>query len=241
MGLSETCFDESEYIVHQPYRGLYVAYHARRVVYRGRSRYQKIDIIDNEAYGLMLFLNNNLQHTQFDSEIFNKALTAPVLARRPRKILVLGGGSGQTVKSLLRARSVESVTVVELDEEVVEACKRHIPGVRAAMEDPRTRIIIGDAFRFVREDEGCYDALVADLTEETLDEFTAFEEVYRFAAERCGGLCSAYIGSTAPQTGGPERVRRHLEAARRYFAKCSVRRVFIPSFGSVHAFLRGTG
>jgi hypothetical protein len=65
-GLAEDCFAEPEYLVYQPYVGLHVVYHARRILYRGRSRYQKIDIIENEAYGIMLFLNNNLQHAELE-------------------------------------------------------------------------------------------------------------------------------------------------------------------------------
>jgi spermidine synthase len=236
-GLAEACFAEPEYLVYQPYVGLHVVYHARRILYRGRSRYQKIDIIENEAYGIMLFLNNNLQHAELDAEIFNRAITRPILARKAKRVLVLGGGSGQTVKTLLKSRRVEAVTVVEIDEEVVEACKRNIPGVREALEDRRTRLVIGDAFEFIRISRESYDGLVVDLTEERLNDIGSFEEVYRFAAERCRGLVSAYIGSTAPQLDGPERIRCHLESAQRYLERCRVRSVFIPSFGSRQAFL----
>jgi Spermidine synthase len=238
-GLAEPCFAEPEYLVYQPYAGLHVVYHARRVLYRGRSRFQKIDIIENEAYGVMLFLNNNLQHAELDAEIFNRAITRPIIAKGARRVLVLGGGSGQTAKTLLKSGRVEEVTVVEIDEEVVEACKKNIPGVREALEDRRTRLVIGDAFDFIRVSRESYDGLVVDLTEERLDDAESFEQIYRFAAERCGGLVSAYIGSTAPQLNGPERIRRHLESARRYLERCRVRSVFIPSFGSRQAFLYG--
>jgi spermidine synthase len=237
--MPKICFDDSEYIVYQPYPGLHVVYHAKKVLFRGRSMFQRIDIIENEAYGVMLLLDGNLQHTEFDAHIFNRALVGPVLRRGLKNVLVLGGGSGQTLKALLSSPSIERVTIVEIDPLVVEACRLHIPGVKEALEDPRTRLVIGDAFRFIRDDEGYYDALVLDLTEEWLGGGVGLEELYRFVAARCGGRCSCYIGPASPQTGGPERRRRHLEAAGKFLKGVRVRKVFIPSFGSEQLFLYG--
>ncbi|MEM0481668.1 MAG: hypothetical protein QXM16_02120 [Nitrososphaerota archaeon] len=239
--MSKICFDTSEYIVYQPYPGLHVVYHAKKVLFRGQSRFQRIDIIENEAYGVMLLLDGSLQHTEFDSHVFNKALVGPVLRRGLRDILVLGGGSGQTLRALLQGQSIRRVTIVEIDSLVVEACRLHIPGVREAFEDPRVKLVIGDAFKFIREGEGRYDALVLDLTEEWLGGGVELEALYRFVAERCGGRCSCYIGPASPQTGGPVRRRRHLEAAKKFLKNLRVRRVFIPSFGSEQLFLYGGG
>ncbi|MEM0381802.1 MAG: hypothetical protein QW059_00430 [Nitrososphaerota archaeon] len=235
------CFDPSEYIVYQPYPGLHVVYHAKRVIFSSQSKYQRIDIIENEAYGVMLLLNGNLQHTEFDSHIFNRALVGPVVRRRLRNILVLGGGSGQTVKALLGGKSVERITVVEIDSMVVEACRRHIPGVDEAFNDARVRLVIDDASRFIRRDGGVYDCLILDLTEDWLGENMELTELYRFVAEKCGGLCSCYIGPASPQTGGPERRRQHVKTAKSFLRRVLVRKVFIPTFGSEQLFLYGGG
>ncbi len=239
--MSKICFDTKEYIVYQPYPGLHVVYHAKKVLFRGRSKFQRIEIIENEAYGVMLLLDGNLQHTEFDAHIFNRALVGPILRRGLKKVLVLGGGSGQTLKALLRSPSIEMVTVVEIDPLVVEACRHHIPGVNDAFEDPRAKLVIDDAFRFIKENKEHYDALILDLTEEWLGRSVGLEGLYRFVAARCGGRCSCYIGPVSPQTGGPGRRRRHLEAAKKYLKGLRVRRVFIPSFGSEQLFLYGGG
>lgn len=239
--MAKTCFDSSEYVVYQPYPGLHVVYHARRVLFRGQSRFQRIEIIDNEAYGLTLLLDGNIQHTEFDSHIFNRALVGPILRKGMRNVLVLGGGSGQSLKALLRSKSIESVTVVEIDQLVVDACRAHIPGVKEAFEDPRVKLVIDDAFKFIREGEERYDALVLDLTEEWLGQSVGLDELYQFVATRCGGCCSCYIGPASPQTGGAERRRRHLLAAKKFLNGVRVRKVFIPSFGSEQLFLYGGG
>ncbi|MCS7146452.1 MAG: hypothetical protein RMJ28_00910 [Nitrososphaerota archaeon] len=239
--MSKICFDTSEYIVYQPYAGIHVVYHAKRILFTGKSNYQKIDIIENDAYGLMLLLDGNLQHTEFDAHVFNRALVGPVLRHRMKSILVLGGGSGQTVKALLQGKSVRRIVVVEIDEMVVEACKEHIPGIREAFEDPKVSLVIDDAVKFIRRDDGQYDALVLDFTEDWLGEAAELGELYRFVAERCGGRCSFYIGPASPLTKGPERRRRHVESAKRHLRSYRVRKVFIPSFGSEQMFLYGGG
>jgi len=233
------CFDPSEYIVYQPYPGLHVVYHVKRWIYSGQSRLQRIDIIENEAYGRMLLLNGNLQHTEFDAHIFNRALVGPILRSRLGEVLVFGGGSGQTVATLLRGGAVRRVVVVEIDPEIVEACSAHIAGVAEAFNDHRVKLVFEDCWDFMKSCKDRFDALVVDLTEEWLGRGVDLGDLYRFVAERCSGRCSCYIGPSSRQTGGPERARRHLESASRYLRRVRIRRVFIPSFGSEQLFLYG--
>jgi spermidine synthase len=88
----KVCFEKSQFIVYQPYLGLHLAYHAKRFCFSGRSKYQKIDVIDNDAYGRMLFLDDNVQHTAYDSMIFNEALCGTAKNDGVSRVLVLGGG-----------------------------------------------------------------------------------------------------------------------------------------------------
>ena len=44
----------------------------------------------------MLFLDDNVQHTEYDAHIFSEALCTEVKRNKAARILVLGGGSGQT-------------------------------------------------------------------------------------------------------------------------------------------------
>ncbi|MEM4590616.1 MAG: hypothetical protein QW555_02115 [Nitrososphaerota archaeon] len=239
--MSRICFDPKEYIVYQPYPGLHVVYHANRVLYSGRSKYQRIDIIENEAYGIMLLLDGNLQHTEFDCHIFNRALIRPIVKRRVGEVLVLGGGSGQTAKALLKYAWVRRVTVVEIDSLVVEACRRHIPGVKEALEDRRLRLHFDNAFHFIKRERRRFGGLILDLTESWLGGPGELDSLYRFVAERCGGVCSCYIGPASPQTGGPQRLAKHLDSAGRFLKRFRVRKVFVPSFGCEQLFLYSEG
>jgi len=236
----EVCFKKSEYIVYHPYAGLDLAYHAKKVCFSGQSRYQKVDIIDNEAYGRMLLLDGNIQHTSYDAGIFNEALCGAAKRGGAARILVLGGGSGQTVMSLLRSSKVERITVAEIDELVVEACRKHIKGVRQAFDDPRVGVVIADAFKYIHETPERFDAAIVDLTESPFGLANSMALLNRFYADvrrKCEGRCSQYIGSSVGLAYSPRLRRLALGLGEQVLSAVRYEEVFIPSFGAPHVFM----
>jgi spermidine synthase len=236
----EVCFKKSEYIVYRPYAGLDLAYHAKKVCFSGRSRYQKVDIIDNEAYGRMLLLDNNVQHTSYDARIFNEALCGVAKRNGVTRILILGGGSGQTVMSLLKSSKVEEITVVEIDELVVEACRKHIKGVKQAFDDSRVRVVIADAFKYIHQTPERFDAAIVDLTESPFGlskDLTLLKQLYTDVKQKCDGRCSQYFGSSVGLAYTPRLRRLAFGLSERILSDVRYEEVFIPSFGAPHLFM----
>ena len=60
-----------EFIIH---------YYIKKDILNKKSKYQQIDIIDNDLFGRMLFLNGDIQIAEKDAAIYNKAMVAPLLA-----------------------------------------------------------------------------------------------------------------------------------------------------------------
>jgi spermidine synthase len=233
-------FDRSEYIVYRPYPGLYLAYHAKRFLFSGRSTYQKIDIIDNDAYGRMLFLDDNVQHTAYDSRIFNEALCGTAKINQVARVVVLGGGSGQTVLSLLESPSIESVTVVDIDPLLVRCCKRHIKGVNRAFNDPRVRIRIGNAFKYLHSTNEKFDAAIMDLTERPLgskNNLATVRQLYSDIKEKCKGKCSQYVGSSVRLAYSQQSRSATNRMSKLLLSRVRFEDVFIPSFGAPHTFM----
>ena len=234
------CFEKSKYIVYEPYRGLHVAYHAKRFLFSARSKYQRIDIIDNDAYGRMLFLDDNVQHTTYDSRIFNEALCGTAKRNEAARVIVLGGGSGQTVLALLESPSIEHVTVVEIDPLVVECCKKYIEGVDRAFNDPRVRILINDAFKYLRSTDERFDAAIIDLTERPFkvrNHLATLKQLYANIKEKCNGRCSQYLGSSVELSHNRQSRSLGNSVCKQVFSTVRYESVFIPSFGAPHRFL----
>ncbi|HME18675.1 MAG TPA: hypothetical protein VKF15_02935 [Nitrososphaerales archaeon] len=236
----EICFEKSRYVVYEPYHGLHLVYHAKRFCYSGRSKYQKIDIIDNDAYGRMLLLDGNVQHASYDSRIFNEALCGPAKRNGVSRVVVLGGGSGQAAMSLLESPRTGQVTVVEIDKMVVESCKKYIKGAERAFKDPRVRIVIGDAFKYLRTAEGEFDAAVIDFTERPFAmrrNLPTLRQLYADIREKCHGRCSQYIGSSVGLAYGP-RLKALVDGiSEQFLTNVRYEDVFIPSFGAPHTFM----
>ncbi len=234
------CFEKSKYIVYEPYRGLHLAYHAKKFCFSAKSKYQKIDIIDNDAYGRMLFLDHNLQHTAYDAQVFNEALCGPAKRNGVVRVIVLGGGSGQTLLSLLQSPTIAHVTLVEIDQLLIGSCRKHIGRVNRAFKDPRVKTVIDDAFRYLQSTTDEYDAAIVDLTERPLgikNESTTLRQLYSDVKAKCKGRCSQYLGSSVPLASSGLGRDLAYRFGKERLSKVRCENVFIPSFGAPHTFM----
>jgi spermidine synthase len=140
--------------------------------FAGRTAFQDAAVIRTETFGKMLVLDGDTQSSQADEKIYHETLVHPALAAVDdrRQVLILGGGEGATLREVLRRSDVARCTMVDIDGEVVELSKRFLPEWSAgAFDDPRARVIVGDALAFLRDDRDRYGAIVSDLTEPLAD------------------------------------------------------------------------
>lgn len=112
--------------------------------------YQRIVITSNRA-GFNLFLNGNLQFSAADEYRYHEALVLPALAasaRPVRNVLILGGGDGLALREVLATPGVQSITLVDLDPEMIHLARGFQPLValnRNAFFDPRVHVVHEDA------------------------------------------------------------------------------------------------
>jgi spermidine synthase len=144
-------------------------HHAIEEVYHsGRSQFQQIAVLRSSAFGKMLVIDGDTQSAQADERIYHEALAHPALAgaHDRRRVLILGGGEGATLREVLRCPDVERCTMVDIDAAVVELSKRFLPEWSAgAFDDPRARVVIGDALEFMRSHSERFGVIISDLTE----------------------------------------------------------------------------
>jgi spermidine synthase len=136
-------------------------------LYTGQSEFQRIDIFDSEEFGRVLALDGYVMLTEKDEFMYHEMIVhVPMCVHpNPRKILVFGGGDGGTVRELVKYSSVESVDLVEIDEDVVTACKEYLPQTAGMLEDPRVNTHFEDGLKFIRHHENEYDLIIVDSTD----------------------------------------------------------------------------
>jgi spermidine synthase len=139
-----------------------------RVYYAGRSQFQDIGIIGTPVFGKMLILDGDTQSSQADERIYHEALVHPAMAGTTDRseVLILGGGEGATLREVLRHPGVRRATMVDIDGEVIELSKMYLAEwSQESFSDPRARVIVGDALKFLAEDKDRYGVIISDLTE----------------------------------------------------------------------------
>ncbi len=183
----------------------------RSRLWAGRSKHQQIEVLDTVPFGRALVLDGALQTTEADEYCYHELLAhVPLLAHpAPRRVLVVGGGDGGTLRHVLQ-HAVERVIQVELDELVVRVCQEWLPTLaQGAFHDPRAELKIGDGLAYLRDARERFDVILVDSTDPVGPaEALISEQFFRFAAAALHP-----DGMLAIQTGSPLLMRRELKTA----------------------------
>ncbi|CAN8076879.1 unnamed protein product [Agarophyton chilense] len=148
-------------------------YHGiKEVLFSKSTNFQAMTIADTGTYGRALFLDEKIQTSEGDEPFYHEPLVhLPCLVHsNPEKVLILGGADGGAAREALRWHSVKSVVVVDIDGEVVDACRRYLPNIsRGSLDDPKCKLIIGDALDYVENNRSPFDVIICDLTDPVED------------------------------------------------------------------------
>lgn len=138
-----------------------------KVIYARNTPYQRIVLTRNNRE-LKLFLNGNLQFSSADEYRYHEALVHPALSALPaaHKVLILGGGDGLAVREILKYKSIESITLVDLDPAMTRLFSGNsmLTGINHnSLLSPKVKIRNVDAFNWVKTDHNQYDLVIIDF------------------------------------------------------------------------------
>ena len=205
-------------------------------LYSKESEYQQIDIFETEEFGKVLTINGSVMLTERDEFIYDEMITHVPMAVHPdaKDILVIGAGDGGVVGELARYERIENIDLIELDSDVLEACRMYLPGNVCRLDDQRVHIHYGNALKFIRKCEKQFDIIIVDST----DPFGPLEGL--FTKEFYGNCYNALKddGIMVNQQGSPfysedanEMKRSHKKIAST-FPICKVYQAHIPSYAA---------
>ena len=144
-----------------------IGYRVEQHLHHSQSPYQTIDVYQTARHGKLLALDGYIMLTERDEFFYHEMLVhVPLLSHRePKRVLVVGGGDGGTVREILLHDAVEKVDMVEIDEEVVKVSRRFFPGLSNKLDDPKVNLVFQDAVEFVKGIEAEYDVVLVDSTD----------------------------------------------------------------------------
>ena len=139
----------------------------RRHLYSKQSDFQQIDIFETPEFGRVLALDGSVMLTERDEFIYDEMIThVPMSVHKGiTDILVIGAGDGGVVKELCRYDRVRRIDLVEMDPEVITACRTYLPENAARLDDARVHIHYENALRFIRRCQDEYDLIIVDSTD----------------------------------------------------------------------------
>ncbi len=159
--------DKEEYFTESAFAEKYLFKISKRI-YDGKSKFQKIDIIENEKFGKILFLDNIENFAVSDEFIYHETIVHPAMMTLDdvKKVLVIGGGDGGVIREIFRYKDISKVVMVDIDKEVIEVSKKFLPELSCdAFDDPRLDLIIGDGRKYVEETDEKFDLIIIDLSD----------------------------------------------------------------------------
>ena len=120
-----------------------------------------------------------------------------LLHEKPRTALMVGMGSGITLGAILQHSELEKIDTVEIEATVAEAAGFFSEANNNALQDPRLRLIFGDARNRVLTSPEKYDVIVAEPSNPWVSGATALFsremlELYRNRLNE-GGIVSQWI------------------------------------------------
>ncbi|MFJ4145302.1 polyamine aminopropyltransferase [Pseudomonas sp. NPDC089734] len=170
------------------YEGYGQRFRMEKMLHEVRTEHQHLVIFQNPRMGRVMALDGVIQTTEADEFIYHEMLThVPILAHgAARRVLIIGGGDGGMLREVAKHRSVEHITMVEIDATVVEMCKEFLPNHSSgAFEDPRLNLVIDDGMRFVATTEEKFDVIISDSTDPIGPGEVLFSENFYQACHRC--------------------------------------------------------
>jgi spermidine synthase len=205
-----------------------------------KTDYQQIDIFESNEFGRFFTLDDVVMLTEKDEFIYHEMIThVPMAAAlETKRVLVVGGGDGGTVRELTRYLTIERIDMVDIDKRVVAVCKEYLPFTSCKLDDPRVSLYFEDGVSFVAKRENEYDLIIVDSTDpvsvgEGLFTSEFYKSCYKALCEN-GILVnqheSPYYEITAiAMRRAHKRIREHFIAE-----NCRIYQAFIPTYQSGH-------
>ena len=208
----------------------------RKSLFSGESEFQKLDIVETDEYGRMMLLDGLVMVTERDEFVYHDMITHPALFTHPnpKKVLVIGGGDGGTIREIVRHPEVELAVLCEIDGLVIEKSIELLPSMACEIDgsNPKVKLHVDDGIAYIKEHRGEFDIILVDSTDPIGPAVGLFEEGFYqtvFAALKEDGIMVAQSESPFYHADIQKDMYHNLRAV---FPIVEMYQAFIPTYPS---------
>ena len=193
--------------------GEHLMHGIKRVLLHKQTKFQEMILVESTSRGRALVLDGMWQSCELDEFLYHEPLVHPACIAHgaPKTALILGGGEGATTRELLKWKSIEKVVMVDIDGEVVEACKEFLPGMhQGAFDDPRFEVVIDDALKYIAQTDVQWDIVISDLSDPIEDgpAYALFTKEYFDGIKKVMSPDGVFVAQSGPT--GPGEMKLHV-------------------------------
>ena len=98
-----------------------------RIIFAETTPYQHIVVTQSQFGAMRCYINGHIQFSSTDEYIYHENLVHPAmsLVKKPKRVLILGGGDGLAVREVLKYPSVKEIVLVDLDPAMTDLAANH--------------------------------------------------------------------------------------------------------------------
>ena len=205
----------------------------KKKVYSGKSKYQKIEILDTFGLGRIFILDGVLQLSEKYEFIYHEMIShLPLFYHsNPQRILIIGGGDGGVLREVLK-HSLKEIFWAELDQKVVEISKKYLPflNLKDSLKQKKVKLFFGDGATFVKKFKDFFDVIIVDSTDPKGPSLSLFQKKFyqnSFLALKKKGIFITQSGNFLDQI---LEIKTTLKNLKTSFPYVKVHRIFTPDY-----------
>ena len=213
--------------------GFGIAIKAGKVLFSDKSDFQKVEIFETDSQlGRVLTLDDLMMTTEGDEFHYHEMIAhIPMMHHKcPKSVLVIGGGDGDTVREVLKHKTVERVVLCEIDGMVIEACKKYLPTIACELDNPKVEICVADAIEYIKDKKNEFDIVLIDSTDPMGPGEGLFTEEFYTNVKNSlkeGGIVAAQSESPVVNK---EEIKKMYNLLKKVFPICSTYTSNIPTY-----------
>ncbi len=205
-------------------------------LFSGTSEFQQLEILETLEYGKMMLLDGLVMVTERDEFVYHDMIVHPALFTHPdpKKVLVIGGGDGGSIREIMKHPEVELAVLCEIDGLVIDKSIEFLPSMACEIDgsNPRVKLHVDDGLAYIRDHQNEFDVILVDSTDPIGPAVGLFEEDFYklvFAALKEDGIMVAQSESPFYHAEIQKSMYRNL---RTVFPIVEMYQAFIPTYPS---------
>ncbi|MDG2106635.1 MAG: hypothetical protein P8J94_03480 [Gammaproteobacteria bacterium] len=143
-----------------------------KLLYKAKSKFQNIKVYKSKKYGNILMLDDCFMLTEKGNDQYhNKCISLIGKKSRSLDVLIIGGGDFGLIKGLFEKLNVNSINLVEIDNQVINISREFFPSFFKLSKKSKNKvsILIEDGYEWIKNNNTLkFDVIIIDCTDPNL-------------------------------------------------------------------------